>query len=148
MTIAIDLTRKFDEKRVQRQLLERIDGCRTPNCWLIKEPIESNQIIWLRNKELYGRKKGQLVLVKRLVYCMEYGETPLGKKIKNYCGVKNCVNPAHCYIPGIKRDASKVHSQIDVGILDSEDAHAWGLFDSKEIEETKKMIADGENGGE
>jgi hypothetical protein len=130
MTFLLEITPRLNRARLQRQLFDRVSDCRTPNCWIIKDPKEANKVIWLREKELYhtGKSKGRLVLVKRLLYSLEYNESPT-KHIKNYCGNKWCCNPSHCYVPGQKRNMDNVHSQIDNHILSVEDARKWGLFD-------------------
>jgi hypothetical protein len=112
-------------------IFDRVNDCRTPNCWIIKDPKETNQVIWLREKEYYHLKpeerKGRLVLIKRLLYLLEYGDSPT-KHIRNYCGEKYCVNPAHCYVPGAKRDLATLNSQIENHTLSINNARDWGLF--------------------
>ena len=126
---------KLNKERVNRQMLDRVDGCRTPGCWIIRDPKETNKVVWLKEKELHhtgkdnkgNMRKGRLVQIKRLLYYMEYEALPT-KHIKNYCGEKYCVNPAHCYVPGVQRNTDKVHAQIDVGVLSVANAREWGLF--------------------
>jgi hypothetical protein len=137
MTTPLELTPRLNKARMSRQLYDRVDGCKTPNCWIIKDPKDVNKVMWLREKEYYHKKKpidfkgkdlkGKLVLIKRLLYCLEYDESP-SKHLKNYCGEKYCVNPSHCYVPGVKRAREIVHAQIDNNILSPNDAREWGLF--------------------
>ena len=135
MTNHLELTPRLNKARMSQQLYDRVDGCKTANCWIIKDPIDTNKVIWLREKEYYhpqkisGKQiKGRLVLIKRLLYCLEYDEMP-SKHVKNYCEEKNCVNPSHCYVPGgTKRSIGMVHQQIDNNVLTVTDARKWGLF--------------------
>jgi hypothetical protein len=72
-----------------------------------------------------GKKKGSLVLVKRLMYYWEYGDCP-PMPIKLVCGNKNCVNPAHMRITGYEKEAyQEIENQIERGILYPDDAKEW-----------------------
>ena len=132
MTFPLGLTPRINRARLQRQLFDRVDDCKTPNCWVIKDPKEANQVIWLREQEYYHKKpeerKGRLFLVKRVLYCLEYDVEAPTKHIKNYCGEKYCVNPAHCYVPGAKRDVNLAIAQIRSKILSTNNARDWGLL--------------------
>ena len=131
MTFQLEPTPRLNKERMSLQLYDRVDNCRTSKCWVIKDPKEANQVIWLREKEYYHKipekRKGRLVLIKRLLYCLEYNEAPT-KHIKNYCKQKYCVNPTHLYVPGKTRSKDQVHSQIDQNYLSVNDARNWGLF--------------------
>jgi len=96
---------------------------------MIRDPQETNRMIWLRKKELHhmGKRKGRLVQIKRLLYYFEYDASP-SKQIKNYCGEKYCVNPSHCYVPGVERGAGKIGEQVENGTLSYDDAREWGLL--------------------
>ena len=134
MSFVLELTPRINRERLSRQLLDRVDNCRTPLCWVIKDPKEVNQVIWLRDKEYYHKKpeerKGRLFLIKRVLYCLEYDKSPT-KHIRNYCGEKFCVNPTHLYVPGELRDLGQVKAQIDQHFLYANNARDWGLFNNE-----------------
>jgi len=131
MSFQLKPTPRLNKERMSLHIYDRVDNCRTPKCWLIKDPKETNQVIWLREKEYYHikpeKRNGRLVLIKRLLYCLEYNKSPT-KHIKNYCNEKWCCNPSHLYIPGDTRSNDLVHTQIDNNYLSVNNARDWGLF--------------------
>ena len=133
MTFPLEPSPRLNMQYLEYKILDRVEDCRTAKCWIIRDPKANNQVIWLKKKYLnhmYNRK-GRLVLIKRLLYYFEYDASP-SQIIRNYCGEKYCVNPAHCYVLGVPKDNDKIHNQIDREILTVEDARYWGLFNGSD----------------
>ena len=111
-------------KGILRKVKSRTVGCYTPNDWMLREPINTNRFIRLAPGETEDGKP-RLVLVKRLLYLMEYEFLP-SKQIRMICGKPNCVNPAHMRVRGWEAEAYReIAGQIKRGILYQEEAENW-----------------------
>jgi hypothetical protein len=140
MTDVLKVTMHADKSKLQEQIKYRTTGCNTPLDWQIREPVERNKRLWLPPKAV-GKKKGSLVLVKRLMYYWEYGDCP-PMPIKLVCGNKNCVNPAHMRITGYEKEAyQEIEDQIERGILYPDDAKEWFGYVSPEMAKTGAKAA-------
>lgn len=119
-----------DKKRILRNIRTKARGCGYPDCWPLREPVKSNEKMYLRPKDL-DRRKGTRVPVRRVLYHLEYKSLPL-KGITMACGNHDCINPAHMRIRGWESEADEnIESQIEKGWLRPEDAEVWFHWENK-----------------
>jgi hypothetical protein len=119
-----------DKNRIKRKIRSKVDGCGFPNHWIIREPLKSNEKLWLRPRDL-DTQRGKQVQVRRVLYYIEYGGLPL-KEITIICGEKRCVNPAHMRVSGFEKECNvHIEDQIEKGWLYPDDAEQWFGWDNK-----------------
>lgn len=130
MVEILEIPLHADEKRIKRKIKSKVDGCGFPNHWIIRNPVKSNEVMWLRPRDL-DMRRGKQVQVRRVLYYIEYKGLPL-KEITVMCGEKNCVNPAHMRVRGFEKECnSRIESQIEKGWLYPEDAEEWFGWQNK-----------------
>jgi hypothetical protein len=135
VTKILKLSEAAEVPEHRREILQKVKsraiGCPSPNDWILREPVNTNRFIRLAPGEVTDNKP-HLVLVKRLMYLIEYGFLP-SKQITMVCGKRNCVNPAHMRVRGWESEAYKeIPRQIKRGILYQDDAEKWFQWESKE----------------
>jgi hypothetical protein len=115
---------------IKQKIRTKVRGCGLPQHWLLREPIKSNEVLWLRPK-IRGRVRGKQVQVRRVLYYLEYGGMPL-KAVTMVCRVRNCVNPAHMRVTGFEAECNqKIERQIERGWLRPEEAENWFGWENK-----------------
>jgi hypothetical protein len=113
-----------DKKRIIRKIRTKAKGCGTPLHWILREPVKSSELMWLRPKDV-DKKRGTRVPVRRVLYYLEYKTLPL-KQIHMACGVPLCISPAHMRIRGFEDEANAhIEKQIEKGWLYPDDAEKW-----------------------
>jgi hypothetical protein len=113
-----------DKQRIIQKIRTKAKSCGLPLHWMLREPVKSNELIYLRPKDL-NKRRGVRTQVRRVLYYFEYKGIPL-KKITMVCGEKNCINPAHMRVRGFESEADqRIESQIEKGWLYPEDAEKW-----------------------
>jgi len=139
MTQRLSLTRRHDEE-IFTDILSRVDGCSTTGHWIIKDPKQVNSYLYLSKRDVAPlearRHKPRMVPIKRVLYAIDRDTFVPKKNIKNLCGVKWCVNPAHLYIPGYEPTKDQICRWIekDHPWLTVEEAKEWWswVLDAKE----------------
>lgn len=125
MVEILDIPMFADRARIIRKIRTKARGCGFPDCWPLREPAKSNELMWLRAKDV-DKRKGRHVPVRRVLYYLEYKTLPL-KQITMICeGGQTCINPAHMRIRGFESECNDhIESQIEKGWLRPEDAERW-----------------------
>ena len=131
-----------DKKRIIRKIRTKARACGTPYHWRLREPIDSNAVMWLRAKDM-DKKKGVRVPVRRVLYYLEYKELPL-KQVAMACGEKDCINPAHMRVRGFELEADKhIEQQIEKGWLYPDDAERWfGWHNKHNLQIPEDIVCD------
>jgi hypothetical protein len=120
-----------DKKRILRNIRTKAKGCGFPGCWILRDPVKTNEKIWLRPKDI-DRKKGVRASVRRVLYHLNYKTLPL-KPITMICKNDRCINPAHMRISGWESEANEyIEEQIEKGWLYPEDAEKWFGWENKD----------------
>ena len=113
-----------DKERILRAIKTKAKGCGFPGHWVLRDPVKSNELMWLRGKDL-DKKHGKKVPVRRVLYYLTYKGLPL-KRIEMRCGNDRCINPTHMRIRGWEDEANeRIEEQIDKGYLRPEDAEKY-----------------------
>ena len=116
-----------DKKRIIRKIRTKAKMCGTPYHWVLREPVKSSELMWLRPKDV-DKRRGTRVPVRRVLYFLEYGTLPL-KQIHMACSEKLCINPAHMRIRGFEEEANAhIEKQIEKGWLypdEAEELFGW-----------------------
>jgi len=120
-----------DKKRILKTIRTKAKGCGYPVHWLLREPIKSNEKVYLRPKDV-DKKRPVRASVRRVLYHLEYKTLPM-KKIVMVCDEpERCINPAHMRIRGWEEEANEfVESQIEKGWIRPEEAEEWFGWENK-----------------
>jgi hypothetical protein len=125
-----------DRDRILRSIKTKAIGCGNPTHWLLREPYKSNELMWLRGKDL-DKKRGKKVSVRRVLYYLAYHGLPI-KRITMKCDEpERCINPCHMRIRGFESEANVyILEQIEKGWLHPSDAvgmfgTGWPNYDEK-----------------
>jgi hypothetical protein len=109
-------------KLIWKELARRIDGCREPRCWILKDD-EDGQIYLDKDKMEDG--KGRYVQIRRLLFLTTYRTLPPGRKITMRCGESRCVNPAHAKAKGVPVEYELAREFMTARWITEEQAEKW-----------------------
>ena len=115
-----------DDKAFWKRISMRVDGCRTPFCWELKDGEDGH--IYLDRKRVdtgTGGSRGRYVQIRRLLFLISWGIVLPGRKITMRCGNVRCVNPAHARMKGVPAEYSRVQLLINQKWLTEEQAKEW-----------------------
>lgn len=115
-----------DDKSFWKRISSRVDGCRTPHCWELKD--EEDGQIYLDRKRVdtaTGGKRGRYVQIRRLLFLVSWGVILPGRKITMRCGNTKCVNPAHARMKGVPAEYGQIQMLINSKYLTEDQAKMW-----------------------
>jgi hypothetical protein len=119
--------------RILKEIRDRVDTCRVPQCWKLIDPHDDGQI-YLPHQFFRGQK-GKAVQIKQALFRMTYNKSPpVGQQIRNICGNPRCRNPAHFITKTWKPTYEEVFKMVSRGWLTWDQAEGWyGIDGTKEV---------------
>jgi hypothetical protein len=109
--------------RIRKELRDRIDGCFTSGCWVIKDEEDTGQL-YLSSKVI-DAPHGRYVQIRRYLFLTTWYTLPDRRKLFSYCETPRCVNPTHVTYKGFQPPYSRVTELIECEWISEDEVKKW-----------------------